>query len=61
MPDLATKPITSNSEAVLTKAVLKAADKLGVNGSALALVLGVSEETVSRMKRRVSPGGRPAF
>ena len=50
MPGLATKPITSDSEAVLTKAVLKAADKLGVTGSALAPVLGVSEATVSRMK-----------
>ena len=36
--------------AVLTKAVLRAADKLGVRGSVLALVLGVSEATVSRMK-----------
>ena len=48
MPTLAAKPAAS--EAVLTKAVLNAADKLDVNGVALATVLGVSEATVSRMK-----------
>ena len=48
MPTLAAKPAAS--EAVLTKAVLNAADKLNVNGAALAPVLGVSEATVSRMK-----------
>ena len=35
---------------VLTKAVLGAADKLGVSASALAAVLGLSAATVSRMK-----------
>ena len=48
MPTLAAKPAAS--EAVLTKAVLNAADKLAINGVALATVLGVSEATVSRMK-----------
>lgn len=35
---------------VLTKAVLGAADKLGVPASALAEVLGLSAATISRMK-----------
>ena len=48
MPTPAAKPAAS--EAVLTKAVLNAADKLDVNGVALAPILGVSEATVSRMK-----------
>jgi len=36
---------------VLTKAVVNAADKLNVRAHVLATVLGVSEATVSRMKR----------
>ena len=36
---------------VLTKAVVNAADKLNVKAHVLATVLGVSEATVSRMKR----------
>ena len=36
---------------VLTKAVLRAADKLGLRGKQLASLLGVSEATLSRMKR----------
>jgi Protein of unknown function (DUF2384) len=36
---------------VLTKAVLSAADKLGVSQAALALILGVSEAQVSRMRK----------
>ncbi|MBV1705401.1 MAG: DUF2384 domain-containing protein [Hyphomicrobiales bacterium] len=35
----------------VTKAVIRAADRLGVNARALAAVIGVSEATVSRMKR----------
>jgi hypothetical protein len=51
MVALTEKPSTRLDDAVvLTKAVLRAADKLGVNGAALAPVLGVSEATVSRMK-----------
>ncbi len=51
MPTLATKPTASpDSGMVLTKAVLNAADKLGIKASALAPILGVSEATVSRMK-----------
>ena len=48
---LAKKPATRvDDAAVLTKAVLRAADKLGVRASVLAPVLGVSEATISRMK-----------
>lgn len=36
---------------VLTQAVLRAADLLGVNARSLSAVLGVSEATVSRMRR----------
>lgn len=36
---------------VLTKAVLSAADRLGLTARALARVIGVSEPTVSRMKK----------
>ena len=38
-------------DAVLTKAVVRAADKLGVKAKLLAAVLGVSETTLSRMKK----------
>ncbi len=37
--------------AVLTKAALAAADRLGLTARALARIIGVSEPTVSRMKR----------
>lgn len=37
-------------EAVLTRAVLRAAARLGMTSRALAAVLGVSEATVSRMR-----------
>jgi hypothetical protein len=36
---------------VLTKAVVRAAEKLGLKAKLLASVLGVSEATLSRMKR----------
>lgn len=37
--------------AILTKAVVRAADRLDVKGKLLACVLGVSETTLSRMKK----------
>ncbi len=40
-----------DASAVLTKAMLRAADILGLNSRALARVIGVSEPTLSRMKR----------
>ena len=53
---------TPEAGSVLTKAVVNAADKLKVNASVLATVLGVSEATVSRMKRgdyRLDEGAKP--
>jgi transcriptional regulator with XRE-family HTH domain len=48
--------------AVLTKAALRAADRLGLSGRQLAEIVGVSEPTVSRWKRGKSllePGTKP--
>ena len=54
MPVLAEMPqVRSDQGAILTKAVLRAAAKLDVNQAALAAILGVSEPTVSRMKKGV--------
>jgi uncharacterized protein (DUF2384 family) len=52
IPALAENPqLRSAQELVLTKAVLRAADKLDVKQAALGAILGVSEATVSRMKK----------
>ena len=37
--------------AVMTKATLRAADRLGIRSSVLAKIVGVSEATVSRMRK----------
>ncbi|GIX16110.1 MAG: hypothetical protein KatS3mg119_0296 [Rhodothalassiaceae bacterium] len=42
---------SAEAAAVVTKAVVRAAERLGLSGRELAAVLGVSEATVSRMKR----------
>ncbi|TCT05512.1 uncharacterized protein DUF2384 [Aquabacter spiritensis] len=47
---------------VVTKAVLRAADRLRVSARVLATIIGVSEATVSRMKRGtfgLEPGTKP--
>lgn len=41
----------SDKRRVLTTATVRAADRLGLNARALARVIGVSEPTVSRMKK----------
>ena len=52
MPVIAERPgVRPSQEAVLTKAVLSAADKLDVSQAALASILGVSEAQVSRMRK----------
>jgi transcriptional regulator with XRE-family HTH domain len=56
--------IARNPEAgaVLTKAALRASDRLGLSGRQLADIVGVSEATVSRWKRGDSllePGSKP--
>jgi len=52
----------SAQAAVVTKAAVNAADRLGVNARLFATVLGVSEASVSRMKRadyRLEPATKP--
>ncbi len=44
--------IPAREAAVLTEAVIRAADQLGVSARSLSSVLGVSEATVSRMRRK---------
>lgn len=47
---------------VLTRAAIRAADQLGLTGKVLAAVIGVSEATVSRMRRGevgLEPGSKP--
>ena len=49
MPRAPTRPATASREAVLTRASLRAAARLGLPNTVLARVLGLSEATVSRM------------
>lgn len=50
MPRTATQPATApDPAAVLAKATVRSSQLLGLNGSALARTLGVSEPTVSRL------------
>ncbi|MGF1543882.1 MAG: antitoxin Xre-like helix-turn-helix domain-containing protein [Parvularculaceae bacterium] len=54
MSQTARNPVPANDRAaVLTKAVVRAAEGLGLNGGDLAAVLGVSAPTVSRMRKGV--------
>ena len=48
---VATEANPDKEGAVVTKAVLRAAGRLGVSNKVLAAVIGVSEATVSRMSR----------
>ncbi|MGE3247368.1 MAG: antitoxin Xre/MbcA/ParS toxin-binding domain-containing protein [Beijerinckiaceae bacterium] len=46
----------------VTKAALRAAERLGVNARVLARIIGVSEPTISRMRREafvLEPGTKP--
>jgi len=45
------QPFSLHKGAVLTKAVLRAAEHLGLSARSIAKAIGVSEPTVSRMKR----------
>ena len=52
----------SAENAVLTKAVVRAADHLGVTSKSLSAIIGVSEATVSRMRRhdfQLERGSKP--
>ena len=43
------RPAPADAPAVATKAVLRAADRLGISNKTLGRIIGVSEATVSRM------------
>ena len=49
VPHARARPLPAAERAVATKAVLRAAGRLGVPNKVLAKVIGVSEATVSRM------------
>ena len=60
------KPVQASGTegAVLTKATIRAADKLDVSQKALAAIIGVSEAVVSRMRRgafELERGGGKSF
>jgi transcriptional regulator with XRE-family HTH domain len=62
LPDLSTAPTPASDAALVTKAVIRAADKLRINSKALAGVIGVSEATISRMKNgkhAIEVGSKP--
>ena len=62
MPSLSALPQAADEAAVVTKAVLRAAGRLGLTNRVLAAVLGLSEATVSRMGSGtyvLSPGDKP--
>lgn len=61
-PALETAPQSTSEATVVTKAVVNAAERLGLSARQLAGVIGVSEASVSRMKRldfRLERGGKP--
>ena len=49
MPQPGVRPAKLSEGAVVTKAVLRSADRLGVSNKALAGIIGLSEASVSRM------------
>ena len=62
MPAISAVPRTADEAVVVTKAVLRAADRLGVTSRLLAGTLGLSEATVSRMGSGaylLTPGDKP--
>lgn len=62
MPALQSAAARPEAGTVVTKAVIRAADQLSVTARILATVIGVSEATVSRMKRGefgLEPGTKP--
>lgn len=62
MPDASVLPRPADEAAVVTKAVLRAAGRLGLPNRVIARVLGLSEATISRMGSgtyRLTPGDKP--
>jgi antitoxin Xre/MbcA/ParS-like protein len=52
----------SDTSLVVTKAALRAADRLGIKNTVLAKILGTSEPTISRMRKgtyQLEPGQKP--
>ena len=64
-PRRRTRPSAAEQAAVVTKAVVRAAERLALSNRVLAAVLGVSEATVSRMSKpsaqsyQLDPGSKP--
>lgn len=55
-------PRPADEAAVVTKAVLRAAERLALSNRALAAILGLSEASISRMSSgayRLAPGDKP--
>lgn len=52
--------IAPQTEAVVAKALLRAADMLGVTAKELSPIVGLSEATLSRVRRDAVGGGRMA-
>lgn len=62
MQDTNALPRAADEAAVVTKAVLRAAERLALPNRALAAILGLSEATISRMGSgtyRLAPGDKP--
>src|SRR5512142_1151999 len=65
LPAMRTRPrphAVSDEATLLTKAVLRAADRLAIKNAVLAKILGLSGPTISRMrngKYRLEPGQKP--
>jgi uncharacterized protein (DUF2384 family) len=51
MEPVADSYVAASDSSLVTKAVLRAADRLNVTNKVLARIIGVSEATVSRMKK----------
>jgi len=61
-PNKARQVSATEQAAILTKATLRAASRLGLTNKSLATVIGVSEATVSRMRSEnytLQPGQKP--
>jgi Protein of unknown function (DUF2384) len=57
-----TKPMPAAEGAVLTKAAMRAAERLQISASMLASIIGLSEASISRMRSgrlTLEPGSKP--
>ncbi|MFZ5691404.1 MAG: antitoxin Xre/MbcA/ParS toxin-binding domain-containing protein [Pseudomonadota bacterium] len=51
LPHLANEPAISREALVVTKAATRAADRLGLKNNVLGRIVGLSEPTISRMRK----------